>query len=106
MKTIIKYSVSLIALLCFFINNILAQTIIDYQTWTTYTGCNIFSSSTNVPAKLDGAATIIAHLSNIGQPQYDATDAAVSISCNPNYNPNSSFKDYNGTQYQITYNFK
>ena len=106
MKTIIKYCISLIAMVCFFINGLMAQTVINYQTWTTYTGCNIFSSSTSVPATLNGTATTIAHLSNIGQPQYDATSTAVSLSCKPNYNTDGSFKDYNGTQYQITYNLK
>jgi len=45
------------------------QTIINYQTWTGASGWNIFSSSTGVPATLNGNAITIPHRSNIRQPQ-------------------------------------
>ena len=47
----------------------IAQTIINYETWTGASGCNIFANSTNVPAAINGTNTTIAHLTAIGYHQ-------------------------------------
>ena len=63
-----------------FVNKVgLSQTIINYETWTGASGCNIFSSSTNVPATINGSNTTIAHLTAIGQPTYDNVNKSVNI---------------------------
>lgn len=49
-----------------------AQTIIDYQAWNPSSPpCNLFGSATNVPATINGSSGTVAHLTAIGQPQYD-----------------------------------
>mgnify|MGYP003507549848 CR=1 FL=1 len=82
---------------------IVAQTIINYQTWTGASGCNIFSSAVNVPATINGSNATIAHRSNIGQPAYSA---AVVLDCNAELDVNGNTIGYKGTEYRLTYNFK
>lgn len=71
-----------------------SQTVINYQTWTAASGCNIFSASTTI--------NNIVHQSTIGQPTYDATNHAVSLT--GQFNPSTMV--YTGTEYRIAYNFK
>lgn len=78
-----------------------AQTVINYQTWTGASGCNIFSSQKNVPATINGTAGTIAHLTAIGQPSYDNTNKSVNVDCNI-YNGSLPY----GTEYRTTVNFK
>ncbi len=85
----------------FFCANSIAQTIINYQTWTGASGCNIFGTATNVPATLNGTNTTVSHKSAVGQPAYDAANHAVSIDGNI-----QNLSIYLGTEYGITYNFK
>ena len=66
-----------------------AQTVINYQTWASASGCNIFASSTTVSS--------VAHLTAIGQPQYDGTNNSVNLDAEISSNL--------GTEYRITYNF-
>ena len=71
-------------------------TIINYQTWTGATGCNIFGSSTNVPVTVNGTNSTMAHLTNQGQPTYSgAPTNAVDLDAKPTTNPNQIA----GTQY-------
>lgn len=67
-------------------------TVINYQTWTGATGCNIFSSPTTVNG--------VVHQSTVGQPVYSAANAAVAL--------DGQFASglYKGTEYRITFNFK
>ena len=58
---------------------VFSQTIINYQTWRSASGCNIFASLTNVPATINGANGNIAHLTASGQPGYDNTNKSVSL---------------------------
>ncbi len=77
-------------------------TIIDYTKWSS-SDCNIFAASTDVPATIGSSTTTvnIAHITNIGQPQYSAgTNKAVRLYCEYT-NP-----EYKGSEYRITYNFK
>ncbi|MEO8820901.1 MAG: T9SS type A sorting domain-containing protein [Ginsengibacter sp.] len=93
----------LIALLLFyFLKSVsFSQTIINYQTWTGASGCNIFSSSTNVPATINGSNGSIPHLTAIGQPTYDNIDKCVALDCNIiNGSQNQ------GTEYTTTVNLK
>lgn len=77
-----------------------SQTVLNYQTWTGATGCNIFANSTSVPASINGAAGSITHLTAIGQPTYNNFNNAVSLS--------SQFVNFQnrGTEYRTTVNFK
>lgn len=94
----------LILFLAILYNNIIvAQTIINYQTWTGASGCNIFSSAVNVPATINGSNGTIAHRSNIGQPTYST---AVVLDCNEELDVNGNTIGYKGTEYRLTYNFK
>lgn len=77
------------------------QTVINYQTWTGASGCNIFASSTNVPATINGSAGTIVHLTAIGQPSYDNANGSVDLDCNI-FNGSQN----NGTEYRTTVNFK
>lgn len=84
-----------------------SQTIIDYENWTGSSGCNIFSSSTNVDATTNGSSTTIAHESNIGQPTYAGSpDKAVLLDCYAVIDNNGNTTGYMGTEYRITYTFK
>ena len=78
-----------------------SQTIINYQTWTGASGCNIFGTLKNVPATINGVSSTIPHLTANGQPTYDNTDKSVNLQ---SVLINGS--QYQGTQYAITYNFK
>ncbi len=77
-----------------------AQTVINYQTWSGSSGCNIFSTTTNVPATLNGGATTVAHLSTVGQPAYSTNNGAVAL------DGNTSVPIPIGTEYRIAYQFK
>lgn len=77
-----------------------AQTIINYETWTGASGCNIFASSTNVPATVNGNNATIAHLTAIGQPTYDNVNKSVNIDSRITGGQNE------GTEYRITSTFK
>lgn len=80
-----------------------AQTIIDYQSWNPSSPpCNLFGSSTNVPATINGSSSTLAHLSNIGQPTYDGTNKNVNLDCSYTFSGNL----YKGTQYQIANTFQ
>lgn len=68
-----------------------AQTVINYQTWST-SNCNAFS-----PAAVVGGAT---HRTNVGQPKFGSSGSPVNLNCS--YNGGSSTY---GTSYEITYNF-
>lgn len=74
-------------------------TIIEYQSWTGASGCNIFSSSTSIPATLNNNSINVSHLSTVGQPVYDGTNNAVSLSSNPNGGNTI------GTEFRIDYDF-
>ncbi|MCO5241180.1 MAG: hypothetical protein M9904_14105 [Chitinophagaceae bacterium] len=72
------YSKYLFLLPLLIINTItFSQTIINYQTWTGASGCNVFASLTNVPATINGTNSNIRHLTAIGQPTYDNTNKSV-----------------------------
>jgi len=75
-------------------NSQTVTTVINYQTCTGAAGCNIFSSSTTINS--------VVHQSTTGQPTYDATNHAVSLTGQVN----SSTLAYTGTEYRIAYNFK
>jgi hypothetical protein len=79
-----------------------AQTIINYETWTGSSGCNIFASSTNVPATVNGPNTTIAHLTAIGQPTYDNINKSVNLECRVN----SNGSQFEGTEYTVSSTFK
>ena len=68
-----------------------AQTIIDYQAWTGASGCNIFSSSTNVPVIVNGNSSTIAHQSTIGQPTYNN---GVALTCRGIFNSGGTLTGY------------
>lgn len=57
--------------------NVNSQTIINYETWTGASGCNIFADSTNVPVTVNGNNSTMAHLTAIGQPVYDNANNSV-----------------------------
>lgn len=84
-----------------------SQTIIDYQSWTSSSGCNIFSDPNNastvvnVPATINGTAGTVAHLTAIGQPTYDNANKTVNLDSRI---VNNSLN--NGTEYRMTVNFK
>lgn len=84
--------------------SISAQTIVaDYQNWNPSSPpCNLFGSSTNVPITINGNASTLAHLTNIGQPSYDAVTRSVNLDCS--FAVNSAVSQ--GTQYQIAYAFQ
>lgn len=88
-------------LFIFFNSASFSQTIINYQTWTGASGCNIFSSSTNVPATINGTNGTIPHLTAIGQPTYDNTDKCVKLDCNI-----INGSQNRGTEYTATVNLK
>ena len=59
-----------------------AQTVINYQTWKpSNPSCNLFGTSTAVPATVNSITTTLAHLTNIGQPMYDGSSKSVDLSC-------------------------
>lgn len=84
-----------------------SQTIIDYQAWTSASGCNIFSDPNNastvinVPVIINGSAGTIAHLTAIGQPAFDNTNKSVNLDSRI---VNNSMN--HGTEYRMTVNFK
>ena len=86
----------------FYNNSVVAQTIINYQTWTGASGCNIFSSAINVPATINGSNGSIAHRSNIGQPTYAG---GIVLNCEAELDGNGNTIGYKGTEYGLTYNF-
>lgn len=89
------------------LSNLLGQTIINYQTWTGATGCNIFSSSTSVPAITNGNNITVAHQSNIGQPEYSGGSTnAVSLGCFAVIDANGNTTAYKGTEFRLVYNFQ
>lgn len=78
-----------------------SQTVINYQTWTGASGCNIFGTLKNVPATINGATNTIPHLTAIGQPTYDNTDKSVNLASQI-----IGGSQYQGTEYRTTVNFK
>jgi hypothetical protein len=82
-----------------FISTVNAQTVIDYQTFSS-AACNIFASATNVAATINGSSGTITHLTTLGQPQYSTPSSAVSL------DGNSSSGQRNGADYRIAYNFQ
>jgi hypothetical protein len=74
-------------------------TVIDYQSWSGASGCNIFSAATSVPATLNSNSINVTHRSTVAQPTYDGTNSAVSLGSNTNGgNPI-------GTEYRVEYDF-
>ncbi|HET7115471.1 MAG TPA: hypothetical protein VFI29_03230 [Hanamia sp.] len=101
MIKIIASRLYLLVLLNIFTSIGFSQTIINYQTWTGASGCNIFASSTNVPATINGTNSTIAHLTAIGQSTYDNLDKSINlVSEIVNGSQNQ------GTEYTTTVNFK
>lgn len=100
MKKNISSKVSLLLLFTICSTITFSQTIINYQTWTGASGCNIFSSLTNVPATINGTIGNIAHLTAIGQPTYDNVNKSVNMVSEI---INSSQNQ--GTEYRTTVNF-
>lgn len=76
-----------------------SQTVIDYQTWST-SSCNAFAFSVNVPATVNGVSGNVNHNSTVGQPTYDSTNGAITLTSR------ILGAAQNGTQYRISYNFK
>lgn len=76
------------------------QTIINYETWTGASGCNIFSAVTNVPATLNGSNINVAHFTAIGQPAYSSANHSVNLDSRIENGINQ------GTEYRMTVNFK
>jgi hypothetical protein len=76
-----------------------SQTIINYQTWSGGTACNLFASSIDVPCTIDGNNSTKSHKTNVGQPRYSSTDKAVLLDC-------ESVSGIKGTQYEIFNTFK
>jgi hypothetical protein len=75
---------------------------IDYQAWNPSSPpCNIFGSSTNVPATGTTSGTI-AHRTRIGQPSYAATDLGILMRTEFVTTGNVN----KGTSFIIDYNFK
>ncbi|MCO5237935.1 MAG: T9SS type A sorting domain-containing protein [Chitinophagaceae bacterium] len=101
MKKIITLRLCLLILLNIFSAISFSQTIINYQTWTGASGCNIFASSINVPVTINGTNNTIAHLTAIGQPTYDNVNKSVNLDTKV---VNASLNQ--GTAYAITVNFK
>jgi len=99
MKKVIFHKLFFVFVL-FYSTKVFPQTIINYQTWTGASGCNIFASSVNVPASINGNPGSIAHLTAIGQPEYDQN--AVSLGASIFNSGNTPV----GTEYRITYNFQ
>jgi hypothetical protein len=94
------FKLFLLAIVLFINKAGFSQTIINYETWTGASGCNIFSSSTNVPATVNGSNTTIAHLTAIGQPTYDNVNKSVNIDSRINGSQNE------GAEYRTTTTFK
>lgn len=101
MKKMITPQSYLLVLFITFSTVAFSQTIINYQTWTGASGCNIFGTLKNVPATINGASNTIPHLTAIGQPTYDNTDKSVNLACQV-----ISGSQYQGTEYRTTVNFK
>ena len=79
MKKNILLKFNFLLLFIFYSIIVFSQTVLPYQTWASASGCNIFASSTNVPATINGANGNIAHLTAIGQPGYDNTNKSVNL---------------------------
>lgn len=101
MKKIITSRLCFLLFFMYFSSISFSQTIINYQTWTGASGCNIFASLTNVPATINGTNSNIAHLTAIGQPTYDNVNKSVNLVSEI---INSSQNQ--GTEYRTTVNFK
>lgn len=106
--TQIKY-IKLILLMLFslLISSGYSQTVIDYESWTTASGCNIFSdpnnasATVNVPATINTTVGTITHYTAIGQPTYDNANKSVNIDSRI-----VGGSTNHGTEYRITVNFK
>ena len=79
-----------------------SQTVINYQTWSGASGCNIFATPTSVPATVNGTNSNILHQTSIGQPTYSRTNSAVELDCDINANTSAT----EGTSYLIPFNFQ
>lgn len=101
MKNIISFRLYLLVLFGTFSTITFSQTIINYQTWTGASGCNIFASSTNVPATINGVNSTVAHLTAIGQPTYDNVNKSVNL-----VSEIINGSQNQGTEYRTTVNFK
>lgn len=76
--------------------------VIDYQAWNpSGTGCNLFVSSTNVPATGTTSGTI-EHQRKLGETVYNSSDLSIQIKTE--YQTTSAV--YKGGRYRIAYNFK
>ncbi|MBC8032553.1 MAG: T9SS type A sorting domain-containing protein [Chitinophagaceae bacterium] len=101
MKSIIKNVLYVSLIICSGISASAQTTIINYQTWTGASGCNIFASATSVPITVNGVASTSSHRTQIGQPTYSNANDAVSLVCR-NKPGLGSF----GTRYGLDYLFK
>lgn len=101
MKKIITSRLYLLVLFITFSSISFSQTIINYQTWTGASGCNIFASSTNVTATINGTNGTVAHLTAIGQPTYDNVNKSVNL-----VSEIINGSQNQGTEYRTTVNFK
>jgi|GEM_PF-2978322 len=107
MKQIKSLKVILLLMSTLCTSFLFSQTVIDYQAWTSYSGCNIFSDPNNastvinVPATINGTAGTVAHLTAIGQPTYDNANKTVNLDSRI---VNNSMN--HGTEYRMTVNFK
>lgn len=78
-----------------------SQTIIDYQTWTGASGCNIFASPTSVPATINGTNGTITHITTIGQPVFNSLNKSVDLESKI-----VNVSQYQGTEYLLLVDFK
>jgi hypothetical protein len=83
-----------------FVIQVNAQTVIDYQTWTPPTDCNIFGTAINVPSTTNSISGSNLHQTTIGQPVYNNANSAIELDA---HTDGSAIK---GTQYRISYSFK
>lgn len=95
------------ALLIYISTPSFAQTVINYNTWTGASNCNVFwnpgttSHEVSVPVTINGINNNIAHITAIGQPVYDNTNKTINLDSRI---VNGSTN--HGTEYRATFNFK
>lgn len=92
---------TLILFASFVCTSLFAQTIIDYQAWSS-SACNAFGSGVNVPGTTNGANISSLHQSAIGQPMYGSANKSIMLDCKTENSGTAS----KGTEYCLAYNFK
>ena len=107
MQKIKSTKIILLLMFTLFTSFVFSQTIIDYQSWTASSGCNVFSdpnnasATVNVPATINTTVGTITHYTAIGQPTYDNANKSVNIDSRI-----VGGSTNHGTEYRITVNFK